>query len=57
MLLYRLAGRRRRILAQAFDIDALEAHGFSMMLSVLSSLAFAAVVLFASARTFQATDY
>ena len=42
---------------QAFDAGVLQAHGFSMTLSVLSSLAFAAVVLFASARTFQATDY
>lgn len=42
---------------QSFDINVLHAHGFSMMLSVLTSLAFAAVVLFASVRTFQDTDY
>jgi ABC-type transport system involved in multi-copper enzyme maturation permease subunit len=42
---------------QAFDMSTLQAHGFSMALSVLTSLAFAAVVLFASVRTFQATDY
>lgn len=39
------------------DLSALDAHGFSMALSVLSSLAFAAFVLFVSARQFQATDY
>ena len=37
--------------------DALAAHGFSMLLSVLSSAAFAVAVLFVSARMFQATDY
>ena len=36
---------------------ALAAHGFSMLLSVLSSAAFAVVVLAVSARMFQATDY
>jgi hypothetical protein len=41
----------------AFDSTALAATGFSMTLSILSSLAFAAVVLFASVRTFAKTDY
>jgi hypothetical protein len=39
------------------DLAALETHGFSMTLSILSSLAFTVVILFASARKFQATDY
>jgi ABC-type transport system involved in multi-copper enzyme maturation permease subunit len=39
------------------DPTALSAHGFSMALSVLTSLAFAAVVLLASVRKFAATDY
>ena len=40
-----------------FDPAALAAHGFSMTLSILSSLAFAAVVLFASVRAFGKMDY
>lgn len=40
-----------------FDPSVLAAHGFSMTLSVLSSLAFAAVVLFASVRAFAKLDY
>ena len=42
---------------KSLDLNALEAHGFSMTLSVLSSLAFAALVLWISTRKFQATDY
>jgi hypothetical protein len=41
----------------SFDLAALQAHGFSMVLSVVSSIAFAVVVLFASARKFQTADY
>ena len=40
-----------------FDPSVLAAHGFSMALSVLTSLAFAALVLFASVRTFGKLDY
>ncbi|MEX0679692.1 MAG: ABC transporter permease subunit [Pirellulales bacterium] len=39
------------------DPEVLAAHGFSMWLSVASSLAFAAVVLFVSVRKFKTTDY
>ena len=39
------------------DPTTLSAHGFSMAMSVVTSLAFAAVVLFASVRTFATTDY
>jgi hypothetical protein len=42
---------------QLFDPEVLAVHGFSITLSVLSSLAFAAVVLFASVRKFKLTDY
>ncbi|HEV3138511.1 MAG TPA: hypothetical protein VGZ26_11420 [Pirellulales bacterium] len=42
---------------QSLDFDALSAQGFSMSLSIASSLAFAACVLFASARKFELTDY
>jgi hypothetical protein len=42
---------------QLIDLRALEAQGFSMGLSVLSSVAFAAFVLFLSTRKFEATDY
>ncbi len=42
---------------KSFDTGVLAMHGFSMVLSVLTSLAFAAVLLFASARKFRATDY
>lgn len=40
-----------------FDPTALAAHGFSMTLSVLTSLAFAVVVLIASVRTFGKLGY
>ncbi len=39
------------------DPSALAVHGFSMTLSVLSSLAFAVVVLLVSIRTFGKMDY
>ncbi len=41
----------------AFDPTALAVHGFSMTLSVLSSLTFGLVVLWISVRTFAKTDY
>ena len=56
MLLYNALGASDHF-GKLLDLQSLEAHGFSMLLSVLSSLVFAAVVLFASARKFQATDY
>ncbi len=56
MLLFNALGAGNHF-GPLLDPRTLEAHGFSMLLSVLSSLAFAAVVLFASARKFQATDY
>jgi hypothetical protein len=40
-----------------FDLKTLQAHGFSIWLSVLSSLAFTGYVLFASGRRFATTDY
>jgi ABC-type transport system involved in multi-copper enzyme maturation permease subunit len=40
-----------------FDLKLLEAHGFSIWLSVLTSLAFTGYVLFASGRRFATTDY
>jgi ABC-type transport system involved in multi-copper enzyme maturation permease subunit len=42
---------------KSLHLGALETHGFSMTLSVLTSLAFAAALLVASTRKFQATDY
>jgi hypothetical protein len=42
---------------QTLDFDALSAQGFSMGLSVLTSLTFAACVLLMSVRKFEATDY
>ncbi len=42
---------------ELFDPSLLADHGFSMTLSVLSSLAFAVVVLFVSVRTFGELDY
>lgn len=39
------------------DPQTLAVHGFSMTLSVLTSVAFAAVVLFAAVRKFKLTDY
>jgi hypothetical protein len=40
-----------------FDLKALQAHGFSIGLSIATSLAFTAYTLFASARRFAAIDY
>ncbi len=56
LLLYNALGAGDHF-GRTLDMGALQAHGFSMLLSVLSSLAFAAVVLWAATRTFQATDY
>jgi len=56
MLLFNALGAGSHF-GRLFDLRSLEAHGFSMTLSVLSSLAFTAYVLFASVRKFQATDY
>ena len=56
MLLYNALGAGDHF-GKLLDLQSLQAHGFSMFLSVLSSLVFAAFVLFASARKFQATDY
>ncbi len=56
MLLYD-ALDAKNFFGPAFDPQLLHAHGFSIWLSVLSSLAFTAYVLFASARKFMATDY
>ncbi len=39
------------------NYDALAAHGFSMTLSVISSLGFAVVVLLAATRSFNRSDY
>jgi hypothetical protein len=39
------------------DARLLEAHGFSLLASIVTSLAFTAYVLFASTRKFVATDY
>jgi hypothetical protein len=56
MLLYN-ALDAKNYFGSAFDMTSLAAHGFSIWLSVLTSLAFTAVVLFGSARQFAATDY
>lgn len=56
LLLYNALGAGDHF-GRTFDLAVLETHGFSMVLSVLSSLAFAVVVLIAATRTFQATDY
>jgi hypothetical protein len=56
MLLFDSLGARSHFGA-LLDPATLEAQDFSMTLSVLSSLAFAACVLLASVRKFQATDY
>jgi hypothetical protein len=39
------------------DARLLQSHGFSLLASIATSLAFTGYVLFASARKFQATDY
>ena len=61
------AGRFRRVAVQRTGCERLfrpdlrsedaDAHGFSIWLSVLTSLAFTGYVLFASGRRFAATDY
>ena len=56
MLLYNALGAGDHF-GKLLDLQTLEAHGFSMLLSVASSIAFAVVVLWASTRKFQATDY
>jgi ABC-type transport system involved in multi-copper enzyme maturation permease subunit len=56
VLLYDSLGAQDHF-GKLFDPEVLALHGFSMTLSVLSSLAFAAVVLFASVRKFKLTDY
>ncbi len=56
MLLFNSLGAGSHF-GKLLDLHALEAHGFSMTLSVLSSLAFAILMLFVSARRFQTTDY
>lgn len=56
LLLYNVLGAGKDF-SSVLDPSALAAHGFSMQLSVLSSLAFGVVVLLLSARMFQTTDY
>ena len=56
LLLYNALGAGKDF-GSVLDPGSLAAHGFSMILSVLSSIAFGVVVLMASARMFQATDY
>jgi hypothetical protein len=56
LLLYNALGAGNDF-GSMLDTAALNAHGFSMLLSVLSSAAFGLVVLLASARMFQAADY
>ena len=56
LLLYNSLGAGDHF-GSALDLGSLEAQGFSMLASVLTSAAFGAFVLFASARMFQATDY
>ncbi len=56
VLLYDALGAKEYF-GQALDPAALATHGFSLWLSVVTSLAFTAYILFASARKFAATDY
>lgn len=56
MLLYDSLGADDHF-GKLLDPAALTLHGFSMTLSVATSLAFTAVVLFAAVRTFKLTDY
>ncbi|HKD37342.1 MAG TPA: ABC transporter permease subunit [Pirellulales bacterium] len=56
MILYDSLGAKN-FFGSAFDMTALAAHGFSLWLSVLTSLAFAAYMLFASAQRFSTIDY
>jgi hypothetical protein len=56
LLLYTALGAGNDF-SSLLDVHSLELHGFSMGLSVLTSAAFGAFVLFTSARMFQAADY
>jgi ABC-type transport system involved in multi-copper enzyme maturation permease subunit len=56
MLLYN-ALDAKDFFGSAFDMSSLAAHGFSLWLSVLTSLAFTGYMLFASARRFSTLDY
>lgn len=56
LLLYNALGAEGHF-SQVFDPTVLEAQGFSMVLAVLSSIAFAAFVLWISIRKFATTDY
>ena len=56
MLLYNALGAKDYF-GSTFDLTALQAHGLSLWLSVVTSLAFTCVILFTSARKFAATDY
>jgi ABC-type transport system involved in multi-copper enzyme maturation permease subunit len=47
----------KNFFGSAFDLSSLSAHGFSLWLSVLTSLAFTAYILFAAARRFSTLDY
>ncbi len=56
LLLYNALGAGDHF-GSALDLGVLESHGFSMLASVLTSAAFGAFALVASARMFEATDY
>jgi ABC-type transport system involved in multi-copper enzyme maturation permease subunit len=56
MMLYDALGAKDYFGA-SFDMSVLSTHGFSLWLSVLTSLAFTGYILFASARRFATTDY
>jgi hypothetical protein len=56
LLLYQALDAGRDF-SSLLNADALAAHGFSMMLSVITSAAFAVVALLAAARMFQTADY
>jgi ABC-type transport system involved in multi-copper enzyme maturation permease subunit len=56
MLLYN-ALDAKDFFGSTFDAASLAAHGFSLWLSVLTSLAFTAYMLFAAARRFATLDY
>jgi ABC-type transport system involved in multi-copper enzyme maturation permease subunit len=47
----------KNFFGSTFDMSSLAGHGFSLWLSVLTSLAFTAYILFASARRFATLDY
>ena len=56
LLLFNLLGADGSF-ARLFQLDALESHGFSFVLSIATSLIFTLAVLFFSARKFDAIDY